>query len=368
MKIFNKKALGLKWIALAITIIMSIGAVLYLAAQYDIPQVGEYSFNMLRTFEKNSRVPVIIEDIAEGINENTIDNFDNNKVFGLRSYCENLSYKDKIKDANFIDANGKLGIPGKTRNCFVDEDDLMELFNETFEKTLNAFYFGDLNLEISNAEYVSYVEKETEYSNIVNAIVEIPITMRDYTDKKRIGKFSMGSNFKLPVDYDFDDSIKEVCILSADCGADCNDVMAKYPLEDYRTKEYSCNEYFSCLDAPADDFGNYYPCLNEGGDQIPFCKGECPDCSCGEWYNVESCAQQGVPQNILQERVCKHTDITICPLPREQTIYDCCGYSYEACDCNIGEECCTEDASLCPLPDEDEGTEEESDGDVLVQG
>ena len=332
----NKKSMGLHWFMLLIGAFIAIGTILYSATQDNLPEVGEYSFYMLRTFEKNSRVPVIIEDIAEGINQNTLDDFDNNKVFGLRSDCDpDHNYIDKIKET-FEDVNGKLGIEGKTRNCIIDEDDFMELFGESFEKRLSDF--GNINLEFSNAEYTSSVENgEWGYVNIVNAEVEIPFIIDKIKNEKLIGKFNMSSNFELPVDYTFDEA-GEVCILSADCGADCNDVKAKYG-EVYKIRDYSCNEYFSCSNAPADDFGKSYPC------QGNFCEGECPKCECTDWVPGEC---SGDKRQFTRE--CRHDT---CELPESDSSYDpCCAdpicceeYTY-ACDCS-GYECCKENENLC---------------------
>ena len=357
---FNKKALGLRWVALIITIIMAIGVGLYLAAQYDIPQVGEYSFNVLRTFEKNSRVPVAIEEIGKGINEETIDNFGNNEVFRLRSYCD-LSYKAKMKNT-FEDVIGKLGISGKTRNCFIDEDDLMQLFGETFERTandvgLNALKLitGEDDLKPSNMKYTSSIEKKdveggVEYSNTVNTIVEIPITMREYTDKKQIGKFSMNPKFELPVDYDFGSVNNEVCILSVDCGADCNDVRgAGYGGE---IKEETCGYYNNCRSV-IDDFRIPYPCP---GATFSFCEGICCDdhdydLKCGE---TTECGRQigNFCDDNCPDTLCFQNDDMKCGVKNNCGLI--CG---NRCDdgCPDADACGKCDNEACPPPEEEEG-------------
>ena len=351
---FNKKSMGLHWFMLLIGLFMAIGILMYSTIQYKLPQVGEYSFSMLRTFEKNSRVPVIIEEIGEGINENTIRNFDNNKVFGLKSSCDpELAYINKIKET-FEDVNGKLGISGKTRNCFIDEDDSMELFGEAFEKRL-AFEFGNLNLEISNARYTSSVEKRSveegvEYFNTVNADVEIPIITDKVKNKKQIGKFSMNPKFELPVDYDFGSVNNEVCILSVDCGADCNDVRgAGYGGE---IKEETCGYYNNCRSV-IDDFRIPYPCP---GATFSFCEGICCDdhdydLKCGE---TTECGRQigNFCDDNCPDTLCFQNDDMKCGVKNNCGLI--CG---NRCDdgCPDADACGKCDNEACPPPEEEEG-------------
>ena len=82
--------------------------------------------------------------------------------------------------------------------------------------------------------------------------------------------------FKIPVDYDFNDTNKERCILSFDCGADCSDVMnAGYGGE---IKKEFCDYYGinpgDCVEVK-DNFEKIYPC-----DKGPFCEGNCCDNHC----------------------------------------------------------------------------------------
>jgi len=364
----NKKAIGIQWDLLILAFLIGIGIVVYYSAIVPIPKVGKVSLNILKTFEENSRVPLIIEEIVKWSNEKTIEDLEENRIFNLKSYCGS-GYEDRLIERTPKQTlYGVFGaLENYNSNCIIDEDDIEQYFEVIFKAEANYISegFGDTDLGISNAEYTPFVEKEDgKYFNTINTVIEIPINimkdkniMQDKTEKE-IGKITMKPKYKLPVDYDFDDPVKKVCILSVDCGADCYDIMAKYPGV-YQIKDYSCGEYFLCSDVPSDDFGKSYPC---GGY---FCGEECPDCHCTSWEAV-GC----VGPDMEYVRECK---LTGCDNIKKWEQDPCCMDPYPSkCDCGT-EECCTEkDPSLCPIEEteneetEEEVTGEESDEDILV--
>ena len=124
----NKKSMGLHWDILLISLFISIGILYYSIASVDIPKVGEISLEMIKTLEKNSITPTIIERIMKWINEQTIKDLDENKIFDLRDYCESEEYKGKISGSKQTLNGGFMGLEGKDANCHINEDDLMEYF------------------------------------------------------------------------------------------------------------------------------------------------------------------------------------------------------------------------------------------------
>ena len=349
IKMFNKKAAigGLEWDALLFATLVIIVASIYFVYSVDLPKVGEISLEMIKTLEKNSRIPIIIEGFMKWINEKTIPILNGNKIFILKSYCENEDYKQRIAVSHQVLNGGFGAIEGKNANCHINEDDLMEYFEIVFEAEYNDFRLkdlGDINLDLSKTTYTSFVDKKNnDYFNIVSTSngVEIPLKIKKDWKEKQIGRFTMKPAFKLPIDYDFKDLAKEVCILSTDCGATCEDVIKKYPGKNYKIKEYPCNEYFFCNAAEdsIDDFGKTYPCNGY------LCEDSCPDCYCTNWVS-QGCSGS----NRVYTRECRHKT---CGLPEVQYVYDdccadpiCCGNYPRACECGRNP-CCTKDSSLC---------------------
>lgn len=340
---FNKKSMGLHWDVLLISLFVSIGILYYAIASVNIPKVGKISLETVKTLEKNDIIPSIIERVMKWINEMTIKDLDGNKIFKLRSYCDE-DYKQKIEKNKQRLNGGFMDLEGELSNCTIDEEQLKAFFETIFEAKYNNFKKEDFGtIDLSKTIYASSIGKEDKYFNIVNTSngIDVPINI----EKKQIGKFNMKPVFKLSVDYTFDDKNKEVCILSKDCGAVCDDVIARYSGEiEFRKKDYSCSEYFFCADVFPDDFGLNYPCdanfcMESGTYDTDGHDIVCPDCHClGDWYYIESCNPYGVAQYLTQQQTCKHEGI--CPDSMKfREVYDCCGYSYQSCGCG-GEPCC----------------------------
>ena len=93
---FNKKSMGLHWDVLLISLFVSIGILYYAIASVNIPKVGKISLETVKTLEKNDLIPSIIERVMKWINEMTIKDLDENKIFKLRSYCRSAEYKGRI--------------------------------------------------------------------------------------------------------------------------------------------------------------------------------------------------------------------------------------------------------------------------------
>ena len=282
--------MGLHWDVLLISLFVSIGILYYAIASVNIPKVGKISLETVKTLEKNDLIPSIIERVMKWINEMTIKDLDENKIFKLRSYCRSAEYKGRISGSKQLLYGGFGRIEGNNSFCIIDEDDLKGFFETIFEAEYNEFKKEDFStIDLSKTIYTSSIGKEDKYFNIVNTSngIDIPINI----EKKQIGKFTMKPVFKFPVDYAFDDKNKEVCILSKDCGAVCDDVIARYSGEiEFRKKSNSCNEYFFCTSVFPDDFGLKYPCdtnfCMESG--IASCSNAaddtvCPDCCCTPW-------------------------------------------------------------------------------------
>lgn len=382
---YNKKALsGLKWIFLLISFFISVGILYFQIFTANIPKIGEYSVGVIKSQEKRNNLPIIMERLLTDLNENTINEFDENRVFTLKSYCEE-DYKQSLIDKTF---NPPTWLSKRDNvKCMIDESELIKYYEEAFEEDYNQFKskdFSEIDLSFSDITYTSSVEKENDdFFNIVKTDdkFEFPINIRDGREKKQVGKFYLNPSFKIPVGYPFDDENKEVCILSRDCGATCNDIInifdndkinifddenlgSENPL---KIKEFSCNEYFDCNEGPRDDFGNEFLC--EDGT---LCNGRCPDCECTGWQDI-SCGidpsilpPNAVPANpcstdeVFQVRTCKHET---CGLDESQCVFDsccadpiCCGNYPPSCDCG-GETCCTQDSSLCSPPPEPEQEE-----------
>ena len=130
IKMFNKKAAigGLEWDALLFATLVIIVASIYFVYSVDLPKVGEISLEMIKTLEKNSRITIIIEGFMKWINEKTIPILNGNKIFILKSYCENEDYKQRIAVSHQVLNGGFGAIEGKNANCHINEDDLMEYF------------------------------------------------------------------------------------------------------------------------------------------------------------------------------------------------------------------------------------------------
>ncbi len=285
---FNKKAIGIEWDVLAIAFFIAVGIVTYSSYNVNIPKVGEIPLNTIQILEKNSRLPIIIEGFMKLINEKTTTAINENKIFKLRSYCENEGYKGGL-DGKSQALIGDFGpLEGRDANCYINEDDLRGYFSVMFEANYNSFRqkdLKDINLELTNTVYTSSVEKKDgKYHNTLNTSngFDIPINIEKDGKKTKIGKITMKPDYRLIVNYTFDNPAKEVCILSRDCGAACQDVVNKYSAKEYKIKEVPCNKYYDCAegDDAKDDFGNYYTCKDGSGNNNYLCQGQClPFCS-----------------------------------------------------------------------------------------
>lgn len=272
---------------------LAIGIFYFTSGTTSVPKIGETSLALAKSLERGGNIPVTIEFIMKEINKEAINEFDSHEIFDVRSYCNDIIepiYKDSIIDKNFIDTGGVLGVPGKERNCFVDEDDLQvyfgETFNEVFPNSRSSLIFGDLDL--SNTDYTAFSIGQYASGVYFNDIrttngFEVPITKRKDNVEKQIGKFTMKPSFRIPIGYDFDNPNKEVCIFSSDCRATCDDVIDKYDgIFIFAKTEFECDTYYDCAEAAlaTDDFGNKYSCTDDDGNPAFLCTGSCqPFCS-----------------------------------------------------------------------------------------
>jgi hypothetical protein len=361
----KKSATGIHWELLLFAFIIALGILFYSLAKYDFPKVGEYSTSIISTAEKYSRTYPLMEGFMGWINKNTHDLLDENKIFELRSFCENDAYKERVREERQLLTGGFGQLEGNNSFCVIDEDDLVNYFEMLFEGEYDDFKSQDLSnigLDLSDTIYTSSVKKEDDGNfNIVNASLGISIPVE--TQDKEIGKLVMEPVFNFPVDYAFDDPEKEICILSVSCDADCDDVIEKYPETGFRKKNHDCNDYFFCTDAFIDDFGLEYPCeanfCMQDPESFGYCSNAaddtvCPDCCCTPWVST-GCGGSGCSSGERgYTRECKLSGCdttTKCegdPCCRDPI---CCEQYPPACDCgsNI---CCTPDPSLCPSSSE----------------
>lgn len=312
----NKKALGLHWYIAALAFVVSIGILAWGNINTKIPLVGQFSAATAHALENGNNIPLEVESIMSQLNAEASISYENHKVFGLDSYCndifdgdkdgitqENTKYKDRL-----IATNPRFNTPNPgelnrftTRNnvkCYAGEDELMKYYEEAFNAEYSSFKSGtwkNLNLDFSSIDYKSEVIKEEngikKYFNILktDSGFVIPITMKGKKGVKNIGSFNVKTNFKLetpnPANMPFDGH--EVCIFASDCRATCHDVIERnlgsnYVLRENVIPTSHCEAYFDCT-TPLDQFGKRFSCSKEnpGDPNNPIlCKGACiPFCS-----------------------------------------------------------------------------------------
>ncbi|MFH0868507.1 MAG: hypothetical protein V1831_04290, partial [Candidatus Woesearchaeota archaeon] len=193
----NKKAIGIEWYALIIAFVVGIGIIIYSVVSVQIPKVGEYSLSMSKTFESKAIIPTVIDSFMELINKRSIKALDENKIFGLKTFCED-SYTGHIGDTQKLegtDDDEKFGgLKDKDTKCIIDEPELRNHFSSIFNYEYNNFNpkkFSDFDL--SNVNYRVSVQKENDAYLIkgeTNDMVSTPITVEEsFGKEKKIGDF-----------------------------------------------------------------------------------------------------------------------------------------------------------------------------------
>jgi hypothetical protein len=326
----NKKAfMGIKWFFLGFACLISFGTALFFIATANLPIVGEYPVAVASALEEGTSIQSTLDSIMHQLHKEANESFEKNPhvIFTINSYCTDINdanqdgnfiddtdYKVRLRnnpsdlrdDESFIDDTGilsnLLSNLGKERRCYVDEDDLMEYYAEYFEQEYESFRYWNwpgLGFDLRETEYTSEMEKDQntdEYFLTIKTTngLKIPITMVKKGKEKIVGEFVVAPDFKFRTEnlktYPFDDT--EICILSRDCGATCNEVLEKYPSgeRDYNGYEIidegtisvdentvthlECERYYDC-ETPLDDFGKTFKC-----DRGVLCEGAClPFCS-----------------------------------------------------------------------------------------
>jgi hypothetical protein len=305
----NKKGvLGIQWDLLVLALLISSGILLFYNNDIKLPDVGAYSEATTYAIEGKLGLIKDIRYFLNNTNEATLRSFINEEhiIFDIESYCESEEYKDLAKETQFEDDTGTLeveyvdafGPKNIERECYVLEEELANYYGELFVKKYNDLRREDLtflDLKFNEVRYESKIEEESEFYNIVEPKdpFTYPIFIEDERrNKEEIGNFKLNPSFKFLVDYNFNDENKEICILSRDCGATCNEVMEKYPSgeRDYNGYEIidegtisvnentathlECERYYDC-ETPLDDFGKTFKC-----DRGVLCEGAClPFCA-----------------------------------------------------------------------------------------
>jgi hypothetical protein len=326
----NKKAfMGIKWFFLGFACLISFGTALFFIATANLPIVGEYPVAVASSLEEGTSIQSTLDSIMHQLHKEANESYEKNPhvIFTINSYCTDINdanqdgnfiddtdYKVRLRnnpsdlrdDESFIDDTGILSnLPsnlGKERRCHVDEDDLMEYYAEYFEQEYESFRYWNwpgLGFDLRETEYTSEMEKDQntdEYFLTIKTTngLKIPISMVKKGKEKIIGEFVVAPDFKFRTEnletYPFEDT--EICILSRDCGATCNEVMEKYPSgeRDYNGYEIidegtisvnentathlECERYYDC-ETPLDDFGKTFKC-----DRGVLCEGAClPFCA-----------------------------------------------------------------------------------------
>jgi len=292
----NKKSF-MHWEILLVALFVSIG-ILYLPTRsVDIPKVGEFPTNMIKSLEKGGNIPIIIQNIMEQLNKEANLTYEEHIVFTLDSYCESVTYKDSLitgnKEFNPPTPPEPLsGLSSRTEvKCYVGELEAMKYYEEMFNEKYLDFRSSnpeDFDLDFSSVTYTSTMVKEgVEYFNKVETNDEFEVPIRG-GEEKQIGKFATSPNFKIPtenpIEHPFDEV--EVCIFASLCGATCHDVLERNPESNFMLKGdvpgLGCDAYFECV-APLDQFDKVFSCQkeNDGEPENPvLCKRQClPFCS-----------------------------------------------------------------------------------------
>lgn len=324
----NKKAIGLHWDIAILAFLISVGILMYYISSMNIPKIGEFSLRAIQSLENSNNIPIAIDIIMKEIGKKTTDGFDTNPIFRLKSYCYDplnippQDYSPVIVSPDSLpmpttyrdSLTGKTFSPpawlSKRRNvkCLVNAEELGNYYWEAFDKKYRTD-FSPKRVKNINLDFNYWYSVEKDGTNffmkaMTDNKLEVPIKYSEFTREKQIGKFYLNPSFKIFVNYSFDEETvysdsasgveyripsKEVCILSRDCGANCQNVtewakIAYTPPKDYKIKKNPCNMYYQCvepLDA-YDNFGNKYTCKDSypNGNTNYLCEGHClPYCS-----------------------------------------------------------------------------------------
>lgn len=329
----NKKAIGLHWDIAILAFLISVGILMYYISSMHIPKIGEFSLKVIKSLENSNNIPITIKVIMKEIGKKTTDQFGSNRVFTLKSYCYNplnipppyyspvpVSIDSLPKPTTYRESlTGKTFSPpswlsSKRRNvkCLVDTAELGNYYWEAFDKKYRNDFspkrVKNLNLDFNYRYSVEKEDNKFFIKSITDNKLEVPIKFTEANREEQIGKAYFNPSSKILVNYSFDEVTiysvynpvseiveyshipsKEVCILSRDCGANCQNVtewakIAYTPPKYYKIKKNPCNMYYHCVE-PADardDFGNYYACKDSypNGNRNYLCEGEClPYCS-----------------------------------------------------------------------------------------
>ena len=238
-----------------------------------IPKVGEYSVIMGKILEKGSIVPSLIEHVMEDINLYSIDRLDNHVEFLdlLDSYCVG-TYGTDLGWSGFLIPREAEGISalisgepipeeefGESTYCHMDTIRAKNKFRRIFTNNYNYFRRHNVFTEDFNLAGLQY--DFTNPSEEMPGEFFIEITERDASQGLKIpitkegggtlGNYRIRPNFKLPVDYEFnnfDDTStlpNEMCLFVAGC-ADFDDVVERYNLDPNSIKEEPCDYYDRC--------------------------------------------------------------------------------------------------------------------------
>src|SRR3989344_5410055 len=128
---FDKKATGLYWDAAMLALVISVGMLIYYSANTNVPKIGEFSLNAVKALENGNNIPITVEIAMEELNKASTDNFDNNKAFKLKSYCENAVYKNSLTEKQFTPP-AWLSKRAEAK-CLVDGEELGNYYWEAFD-------------------------------------------------------------------------------------------------------------------------------------------------------------------------------------------------------------------------------------------
>ena len=162
----NKKSF-MHWEILLVALFVSIG-ILYLPTRsVDIPKVGEFSADMIKSLEKGSNIPIIIQNIMKYLNKEANITYENHPIFGLDSYCNNgtglddSGYKERLIEEGIEFDPINTITKRDPINCYADEEELMKYYEEAFSIEYEDFRLTELeNPDFSSTDYIPEVVNE----------------------------------------------------------------------------------------------------------------------------------------------------------------------------------------------------------------